>query len=71
MPKITGPKAFVISAPVVRDDPDIPDNTSLFTTKSQEATKVTSSSEQMINFTKPKIFPETEMTADDLTDDEL
>jgi hypothetical protein len=26
MPQITGPKAYSIAAPVVRDEPDIPDN---------------------------------------------
>jgi hypothetical protein len=29
MPKIAGPKAFALAAPVIRDEPDIPDNTSL------------------------------------------
>lgn len=29
MPHITGPKAFVLSAPVIIDEPDVPDNTSL------------------------------------------
>lgn len=26
MPQITGPKAYALAAPVVRDEPDIPDN---------------------------------------------
>ena len=26
MPQISGPKAFSLAAPVVRDEPDIPDN---------------------------------------------
>lgn len=29
MPQITGPKAYSLAAPVVRDEPDIPDNNSL------------------------------------------
>jgi len=29
MPKITGPKAYSIAAPVIRDEPDIPDNNSI------------------------------------------
>ena len=26
MPQITGPKAFSLAAPVIRDEPDVPDN---------------------------------------------
>ena len=26
MPKITGPKAYAIPAPLIRDEPDVPDN---------------------------------------------
>ena len=26
MPQITGPKAYALAAPVIRDEPDVPDN---------------------------------------------
>jgi hypothetical protein len=32
MPQITGPKAYALPAPVVRDEADIPDNNSNSTT---------------------------------------
>jgi len=38
MPQVTGPKAFALAAPVIRDEPDIPDNNSLLSS-SQASTQ--------------------------------
>lgn len=64
MPRVTGPKAFALSAPVVRDEPDVPDNCPF---------QYGQSSGQQVIFpmTQPSIFPDFEISPDDLTEDEL
>lgn len=68
MPTVTGPKAFSLAAPVVVDEPDIPDNSS-HQMINQSGTKNTMIMQSM---TKPNIFPKNDIKAsDDLTDEEL
>lgn len=74
MPQITGPKAYALPAPVVRDEPDVPDNRSSQSTAAASEPAGQSSptgATTMIENTHPAIFPESEIAADDLTDDEL
>lgn len=71
MPQITGPKAYALPAPVVRDEADVPDNRSSQSTASISELAGPSSPTEPIENIQPAIFPESEIAADDLTDDEL
>jgi len=59
MPRISGPKAHALAAPLVRDESDIPDNNSLNVSSSSNPAvqKSNQGIQPMITFTKPHIFP--------------
>jgi hypothetical protein len=56
---------------VVRDDPDIPDNSFTNTSTTSISDSSAAGQTSMIKNTTPYIFPETEISAHDLTDNEL
>jgi hypothetical protein len=62
MPQITGPKAYALAAPVIRDEPDIPDNNqNSYNWSTQSFTKSSDKIQPMITVTQPNIFPDFEI----------
>lgn len=72
MPRVKGPKAFALAAPVVLDEPDVPDNSSYLLMSSQAAAAAQGGPAQQVkgsgpagqvfvNMVQPNIFPQTEL----------